>query len=94
MLSPSLPHPSISTSFHYGDVVVAVQIKPQHDIDGLHAPRRTVIDRLLVDAAQKAGAAIAFETQLVDLVRADTGRVSGVRFKDGMIGSGRSRLNS
>ena len=72
-----------STSFHYGDEVVAVQIKPQHDIDGLYAPRRTVIDRLLVDAAQKAGAAITFETQLVDLVRADNGRVSGVRLKDG-----------
>src|SRR5207342_1853385 len=71
-----------STSFHYGDEVVAVQIKPQHDIDGLYAPRRTVIDRLLVDAAQKAGAAITFETQLVDLVRADNGRVSGVRLRD------------
>jgi len=72
-----------STSFHYGDEVVAVQIKPQHDIDGLYGPRRTVIDRLLVDAAQQAGASIMFETQLVDLVRADDGRVSGVRLKDG-----------
>jgi 2-polyprenyl-6-methoxyphenol hydroxylase-like FAD-dependent oxidoreductase len=71
-----------STSFHYGDEVVAVQIKPQPDIDGLYAPRRTVIDRLLVDAAQHAGATITFETQLVDLVRADNGRVSGVRLKD------------
>lgn len=72
-----------STSFHYGDEVVAVQIKPQHDIDGLYAPRRTVIDRLLVDAAQEAGAAVTFETQLVDLVRAANGRVSGVRLRDG-----------
>jgi flavin-dependent dehydrogenase len=72
-----------STSFHYGDEVVAVQIKPQPDIDGLYAPRRTVIDRLLVDAAQKAGAVITFETQLVDLVRADNGGVCGVRLKDG-----------
>jgi flavin-dependent dehydrogenase len=72
-----------STSFHYGDEVVAVQIKPQHDMEGLYAPRRTVIDRLLVDAAQKAGAVITFETQLVDLVRADDGRVCGVRLKDG-----------
>ena len=29
-----------STSFHYGDEVVAVQIKPQPDMDGLYAPRR------------------------------------------------------
>jgi len=71
------------TSFHYGDEVVAVQIKPQGDMDGLYAPRRTVLDRVLVDAARNAGAAIIFETQLVDLVRADSGRVSGVRIKDG-----------
>ncbi len=71
-----------TTSFHYGDEVVAVQIKPQQDIEGLYAPRRTVLDALLVDAAQHAGATIAFETQLVDLVRADNGRVSGVRLKD------------
>ena len=72
-----------STSFHYGDEVVAVQIKPQADIEGLYAPRRTVIDRVLVDAAQAAGATMMFETQLVDLVRADNGRVAGVRLKDG-----------
>ena len=72
-----------STTFHYGDEVVAVQIKPQHDMEGLYAPRRTVIDRLLVDAATKAGAEIAFETQLVDLVRTDDGRVAGVILKDG-----------
>jgi flavin-dependent dehydrogenase len=72
-----------STSFHYGDEVVAVQIKPQPDMEGLYAPRRTVIDRALVDAAESAGATITFETQLVDLIRADDGRVAGVRVKDG-----------
>ena len=72
-----------STSFHYGDEVVAVPIKPQNDVDGLYAPRRTVIDRVLVDAARTAGAEFAFETKLVDLVRADNGRVCGVRIKDG-----------
>ncbi len=71
------------TSFHYGDEVVAVPIKPHQDIDGLYAPRRTVIDRVLVDAAQQAGATFTFETQLVDMVRADNGRVCGVRLKDG-----------
>jgi flavin-dependent dehydrogenase len=71
-----------STSFHYGDEVVTVQIKPQHDLDGLYAPRRTVIDKLLVDAARHAGAEVAFETHLVGLVRAENGRVCGVRLKD------------
>jgi menaquinone-9 beta-reductase len=72
-----------STSFHYGDEVVTVQIKPKDDIDGLYAPRRTVIDRSLVDAARQAGAEIVFETQFVDLVRASDGRVCGVRLRDG-----------
>jgi flavin-dependent dehydrogenase len=72
-----------STSFHYGDEVVEVQIKPQNDVDGLYAPRRTVIDRLLVDAGRRAGAEIAFETKLVDLVRTGNGRVCGVRLRDG-----------
>jgi len=71
-----------STSFHYADNVVTVPIKPQNGADGLYAPRRTVIDRLLVDAARRAGAEIEFGTQVVDLVRADNGRVSGVRLKD------------
>ena len=72
-----------STSFHYADEVIAVQIKPQPSMEGLYAPRRTVLDRILVDAARKAGAEITFETQLVDLVHSDDGRVSGVRIKDG-----------
>ena len=72
-----------STSFHYDDEVVEVRIKPQNDVDGLYAPRRSVIDRVLVDAARKAGAEIVFETQLVDLVRAGNDRVCGVRLRDG-----------
>src|SRR6188472_157530 len=60
-----------STSFHYADEVTAVQIKPQPSMEGLYAPRRTVLDRILVDAARKAGAEITFETQLVDLVHSD-----------------------
>jgi flavin-dependent dehydrogenase len=71
-----------ATSFHYGDEVIAVQIKPQPSMDGLYAPRRTVIDRVLVDAARAAGAEITFETQLVDVLRADDGRINGVMLKD------------
>jgi flavin-dependent dehydrogenase len=71
-----------STSFHYADEVVDVQIRPQEGLDGLYAPRRTVIDRLLVDAARESGAEIVFETTLVDLVRSGSGRVCGVRVKD------------
>ncbi len=70
-----------STSFHYGDEIVDVQIKPHDGVDGLYAPRRTVIDKLLVDAARESGAEIVFETKLVDLVRSPHGRVSGVHLR-------------
>ena len=71
-----------STSFHYADDVVKVQIKPQDGIDGLYAPRRTVIDRLLVDAARESGAEIAYGTRLIDLMRSAEGRVCGVHVRD------------
>ena len=70
-----------STSFHYGDEVVDVHIKPQDGIDGLYAPRRAVIDKLLVDAARASGAEVAFGIRLVDLVRAADDRVTGARLR-------------
>jgi 2-polyprenyl-6-methoxyphenol hydroxylase-like FAD-dependent oxidoreductase len=70
-----------ATSFHYADDIVNVAIKPQNGVDGLYAPRRTIIDALLVDAARDAGAEVAFDTRLIDLMRGDDGRVSGVRLR-------------
>src|SRR5215211_8358862 len=39
------------TTFRYGGDEVAVQIKPSHGVDALYAPRRTILDPVLVDAA-------------------------------------------
>jgi flavin-dependent dehydrogenase len=69
-----------STAFHYGDEVVEIQIKPKDGIDGLYAPRRKVVDPLLVDAARSAGAEVLYDTRLVDLLRRDN-RVNGARFR-------------
>ena len=71
-----------STSFHYADAAVEVQIKPQDGVDGLYAPRRTVIDTLLVDAARESGAEVAYGTRLIDLARSADGRVCGVCLRD------------
>jgi 2-polyprenyl-6-methoxyphenol hydroxylase-like FAD-dependent oxidoreductase len=71
-----------STSFHYADDVLDIPIKPRDGIDGLYAPRRTVIDRLLVDAARESGAEIAYRTRLIDLMRSPEGRVCGVHLRD------------
>ncbi|MBP2314564.1 NAD(P)/FAD-dependent oxidoreductase [Azospirillum soli] len=66
-----------STTFHYGDEVVDVPIKPSHGVDALYAPRRTVLDSVLVDAAQEAGAEVRHSWTLADLIRRPDGRVAG-----------------
>src|SRR5215475_10145700 len=40
------------TTFHYGRDAVRVAIQPEHGVECLFAPRRTVLDRVLVDAAR------------------------------------------
>lgn len=67
-----------TTAFHYGDEVVEIPIKPQGGMDGLYAPRRTVLDPILADAAADAGATFAYGTRLMDLMRTSDGRVCGV----------------
>lgn len=71
-----------STTFHYGSDSVRVEIKPAHGVEALFAPRRTLLDRLLVDAARSAGAAVLHGVVLSDLLFASDGRVIGVSLKD------------
>lgn len=69
------------TSFFYGPEVVEVDIAPAHGTDALFAPRRTVLDAALVDAAAQAGADIRFGTGCRGLVCNDDGRVTGVEIE-------------
>src|SRR4029453_12858161 len=57
------------TVFHYPDDVVDIPINPAADVPALFAPRRTVLDRVLVDAAADAGADVRHRVRLVDLLR-------------------------
>ena len=66
-----------TTAFHYGDEAVEVPVKPGHGVDALYAPRRTVLDSTLVDAAQEAGADIRHGHVLTELTRRSDGRVGG-----------------
>ncbi|MCH8254322.1 MAG: FAD-dependent monooxygenase, partial [Gemmatimonadetes bacterium] len=50
--TPAIP----KTSFHYGEETIEVSIKERDGVDALYAPRRTVLDAVLVDAAVAAGA--------------------------------------
>jgi len=74
--------PIRATTFHYGRDAVRVLIKPEHEVECLYAPRRTVLDRLLVDAARNAGAEVRHGVLLSELRFASDGRVIGVALKD------------
>jgi menaquinone-9 beta-reductase len=65
------------TRFVYGDEEVVVDIKPQHGVDLLCAPRRTVLDPILAAAAREAGAEIRYGTTFQDVLRDADGRVCG-----------------
>jgi flavin-dependent dehydrogenase len=71
-----------STTFHYGGEAIRVAVKPEHGIECLFAPRRTVLDRLLVDAARKVGAEVRHGIALSEVEYAANGRIVGVTLKD------------
>jgi 2-polyprenyl-6-methoxyphenol hydroxylase-like FAD-dependent oxidoreductase len=71
--------PIRTTTFHYGDETIEVVIKARDGVDALYAPRRTVLDPILVDAAREAGAEVVYGQSVVDLIRDDDGRVRGAR---------------
>lgn len=73
--TPGLP----VTTFDYGDEVVSIPIKPRDGVDALFAPRRTVLDPILVRAAEEAGAEVVHGVSLADLRRDEGGRVVGAR---------------
>jgi flavin-dependent dehydrogenase len=70
------------TVFHYEDETIDVPIKPKDGVPALFAPRRTVLDRVLVDAAVASGAVVRHGVRVPDLLRRPDGRVEGVRLLD------------
>ena len=60
-------------TFHYGTKAVPIDLR-----EPLYAPRRTVLDPLLVDEAASSGADVRFGVRVTDL-RWEAGRVVGVR---------------
>jgi 2-polyprenyl-6-methoxyphenol hydroxylase-like FAD-dependent oxidoreductase len=71
------------TAFHYADgESVEVELRPGDGVAALYAPRRTVFDRVLVDAAADQGVDVRHETTVTGLCTTN-GRVVGVRCRDG-----------
>ena len=70
--------PIDAVNLHFGDVQLRGRPQPVEGTSAMYCPRRTVLDKLLVDAARAAGAEIR-EGALVREVVRDGGRVAGVR---------------
>jgi 2-polyprenyl-6-methoxyphenol hydroxylase-like FAD-dependent oxidoreductase len=68
--------------FHYGGDVVDAAVRPRHGIHALYAPRRTVLDRILVDGAREAGVDTVHGVHVADVHRDRHGRVTGIRGRD------------
>jgi menaquinone-9 beta-reductase len=77
------------TSFRYGGEVLELDIPASEGIPGLAAPRRTVLDPILVDAAIASGVAVHDQTRLLSIESDPGGRVRGVvlGFADGSHGT-------
>jgi 2-polyprenyl-6-methoxyphenol hydroxylase-like FAD-dependent oxidoreductase len=66
--------------FHYPWDSVRLAIRPSPGVDALYAPRRTVLDPILLDAAATAGAEVLERVAVVG-VTGDGTRVTGVRLR-------------
>jgi flavin-dependent dehydrogenase len=70
--------PVHKATFFYGDDSLSVPVAARDGVDALYAPRRHVLDALLVDAAATSGADVVYGLRLTDLQRAASGRITGV----------------
>ena len=66
-------------AFHTPDATITRTIKDRLGVDLLVAPRRHVLDPLLVDAAVAAGATVMTGVSVDGVKRDDNGRITGVR---------------
>ena len=66
------------TTFRYANDVVPINLKSSYGVDALYAPRRTVLDPILVDAAAGAGADVRFGHAVIDLERDRKAAVTGI----------------
>jgi flavin-dependent dehydrogenase len=71
--------PPIDTyAFNFGPFTIAGTPRPSDGISTAYAPRRTVLDKILVDAADRAGAEVRERFTVDDIVFED-GAVVGIR---------------
>src|SRR4030095_12726212 len=72
-----------STTFCYAETDATVPIEAKYGVTALYAPRRTLLDRLLVDAAFKSGVDIRYGVRVDDVKMDHRGRVIGISAGEG-----------
>jgi flavin-dependent dehydrogenase len=70
--------PVQATTFSYSEQDITVPIEPKFGVSALFAPRRALLDRILVDAAADSGAEVSYGVRVDDVVRDSRGRVRGI----------------
>lgn len=68
-----------TVAFHYGGEPKVLDVSAPDDVDGLYSPRRTVVDRILVDAARESGAGVLHGVSVRGVTTDSNGRVNGIR---------------
>jgi flavin-dependent dehydrogenase len=63
----------------FGQERIEFEVRSDYGIDTLYAPRRYILDALIVDAAIAAGAEFADNTTMTGLIRDEDGTVRGIR---------------
>ena len=63
--------PVRAVTLGFGDQRVSIEIRLENGIDFLMAPRRVLLDRILLDAAIDSGVVFRGSTRVVDLIRAE-----------------------
>jgi 2-polyprenyl-6-methoxyphenol hydroxylase-like FAD-dependent oxidoreductase len=74
--------PIRTVSFHLPDGELVKQVRDSSGVDHFVAPRRHVLDTILLDAAREAGASLCTGVSVTGTVTDATGRVSGVMVRD------------
>jgi 2-polyprenyl-6-methoxyphenol hydroxylase-like FAD-dependent oxidoreductase len=70
--------PVRQATFYIGADRITIAIKPADGVDALYAPRRTILDPILADAAKEAGAELRYGVTVKALERDTAGRVTGI----------------
>src|SRR5678816_2512483 len=70
--------PVHSTTFSYREQDATVPIEPRFGVGALYAPRRALLDRILVDAAAGSGAEVRYGVRVDEVIIDDRGRARGI----------------